>query len=289
MLSVFRCEQLRCLFFSKFLPKFILQKLKLGDVYICTLNESNSKISGVFASKACGAGRSWETAVLKAQTEYVERQAVQASNATSSTGFAALPFIFFKKRAIKQAKKYAYAEMVERYAWPEWFKNENIAYQLRSEVCEVNRQFYQGIQNEIQFESLYIIQPRLELDNLQLVVIYALNESGLVCGGAAHKRREQAELSALKELYMHAIGLFRMKHQNLQPTTVYDKRVYWISQQHQTLQKRLTSQGNAGITIPFPVTFQSIKTEFEQTHVVQRCVFEDYRKKFISEENEMYV
>jgi len=285
---MFSCNQLRCLYFSKFLPKFTLQKLKLGDVYICALNEINNEVGGIFASRSCGASRSWEIAVLKAQTEYVERQAVQASNATSSTGFAAFPFIFFKQRAINQAKKYAYAEMVERYAWPEWFANENVAYQLRAEVYDANRPFYQGIQNEIQFESLYIIQPQLELDNLQLVIIYALNEFGLVCGGAAHKNREQAELSALKELYMHAIGLFRMKHQNLQPTTVYDKRVYWISQQHQTLQKRLALQGNAAISIPFPVTFQSIKTEFEQTHVVQRCVFEGYRKKFISEENEMY-
>jgi len=286
---MFPYKQLWCLYFSKFLPKFTLQKLKLGDVYICTLNESNNKISGVFASRSCGAGRSWEIAVLKAQTEYVEREAVRASNATSSTGFAAFPFIFFKQRAINQAKKYAYAEMVERYAWPEWFANENIAYQFHSDVCDANRQFYQGIRNEIQFESLYVIQPRLELDNLQLVILYALSELGLVCGGAAHKNREQAELSALKELYMHAIGLCRMKHQNPQPTTVYDKRVYWISGQHQTLQKRLNSQGGKGISIPFTVAFQTIKTEFEQTHVVQRCVFEGYQKKFISEENEMYV
>ena len=121
------------------------------------------------------------------------------------------------------------------------------------------------------------------------MIFYALSESGLVCGGAAHKNKEQAELSALKELYMHAIGLFRMKSQNLQPTTIYEKRVYWISEQHQTLQKRLTFQGNAAISIPFPITFQNIKTEFDQTHVVQRCVFEGHTKKFISEENEIYV
>jgi len=289
MLLVLSYNQLRYLYCSKLLPKFILQKLKLGNVYVCTLNENNNKTNSVFASRACGAGHSWEIAVLKAQSEYVERKAVQASNAASSTGFAAFPFIFFKQRAINQAKKYAYAEMVERYAWPEWFANKNIAYQLRAKVCDANKQFYQGIQKERDFRKLYIIQPKLELDNLQLVIFYALSEFGLVCGGAAHKNREQAELSALKELYMHAIGLFRMKHQNLQPTTVYEKRVYWISQQHQTLQKRLASQGNAGISIPFPVTFQSIKTEFEQTHVVQRCVFEGYQKVFISEENEMHV
>jgi len=286
---MFLLKQLQYLYFSKFLPKFTLQKLKLGDVYICALNESNNKTSGVFSSRSCGAGHSWEIAVLKAQTEYVEREAVRASNATSSTGFAAFPFIFFKQRAISQAKKYAYAEMVERYAWPEWFSNQNIAYQLRSEVCDANRQFYQAIQNEIEFRNLYIIQPQLEISNLQLVILYAVSEFGLVCGGAVHKEREQAELSALKELYMHAIGLFRIKQQNLQPTTIYEKRVYWISQQHQVLQNRLTSQGNAGISIPFPVIFHIIRTKFEKAYVVQRCVFEGYLKKFISEENEMYV
>jgi len=292
MRSVFSFKQLRCLYFAKFLPRFTLQKLNLGGVYICTLDENDNERVGVFASKSCGAGRSWEIAVLKSQTEYVEREAVRAVNVGSSTGFAAFPFIFFKKRAIAQAKKYAYAEMVERYSWPEWFNNEDIAYQLRSEVCEANKQFYQGIQKEMDFSKLYIIQPQL-VDNLQLVILYAFNEFGLVCGGAAHKHREQAELSALKELYMHAIGLFRMKHQGLQPTTVYDKRVYWISEQHQLLQKRLTQgnagQGKIGVSVPFPVAFHDIKTEFDQTHVVQRCVFEGYNKKFISEENELWV
>jgi len=286
---VFLYNQLRCLYFSKFLPKFTLQKLKLGDVYICALNESDNKCGGVFASRSCGASRSWEIAVLKAQTEYVEREAVRAANATSSTGFAAFPFIFFKQRAIKQAKNYAYAEMVERYAWPEWFANDTIAYQLRSDVCDRNNPFYQAIQKEMEFSNLYIIQPQLELNDLQLVIIYAVGELGLVCAAAAHKNKEQAELSALKELYMHAIGLFRMKSQNLEATTIYDKRVYWISAQHERLQKRLSSQGNAPLSIPFPVNFQDIKTAFDQTHVVQRCVFEGYQKKFISEENEMYI
>jgi hypothetical protein len=182
-------KQLQCNYFSKFLPKFILQKLKLGDVYICTLNEDGNESNSVFASTACGAGHSWEVAVLKTQSEYVERRALQTSGvATSSTGFAAFPFIFFKKRAISQARKYAYGEMVERYAWPEWFHNKNIAYQLRSDVCTVNQKFYQAIQNEIKFSNLTIIQPKLELDNLQVVIIYALSEVGLVCGGAAHKK-----------------------------------------------------------------------------------------------------
>jgi hypothetical protein len=88
---------------------------------------------------------------------------------------------------------------------------------------------------------------------------------------------------------MHAIGLFRMKDQNLQPTTIYEKRVAWISQHYKKLQERLEYQGNEGIAIPFPVTFQNIKTDFEQTHVVQRCIFEGYQKEFISEDNEMYV
>lgn len=286
---VFLYNRLRYLYFSKFLPKFTLQKLQLGDVYICALNESDNKRGGVFASRSCGASRTWEIAVLKAQAEYVEREAVRAANAASSTGFAAFPFIFFKQRAIKQAKKYAYAEMVERYAWPEWFANNTIAYQLRSDVCDRNNSFYQAIQKEIEFSNLYIIQPQLELNDLQLVIIYAVSELGLVCAAAAHKNIEQAELSALKELYMHAIGLFRMKSQNLEATTIYDKRVYWISGQHECLQKRLSSQGNVPLSIPFSVIFQDIKTAFDQTHVVQRCVFEGYQKKFISEENEMYI
>jgi ribosomal protein S12 methylthiotransferase accessory factor YcaO len=253
------------------------------------MSESGKENNTVFASVACGAAHSWEIAVLKTQSEYVERKAVQAAKAGSSTGFAAFPFIFFKKRAINQAKTYAYAEMVERYTWIEWFHNRNIAYQLRNDVCSVNKPFYHAIQNEMQLTNLHIIQPKLALNNPQVVIIYALSEFGLVCGGAAHKNKEQAELSALKELYMHAIGLFRMQSQNMQPTTTYDKRVAWISQNYSILQERLMSQGNEAISMPFPVTFQNIKIDFEETHVVQRCVFEGYKKKFISEDNELYV
>jgi len=49
-----------------------LAEVEIRDVYVCALNESDNKQSGVFSSRSCGTSRSWEIAVLKTQTEYVE-------------------------------------------------------------------------------------------------------------------------------------------------------------------------------------------------------------------------
>ncbi|MEN8235943.1 MAG: hypothetical protein ABFQ95_00105 [Pseudomonadota bacterium] len=282
-------EKVRFNYLSKFLPTFSLQKLKVGEAYICSLNDQSGRAGNIFTRIACGADFSWYKAVMKAQSEYVERKAYQSSTANSSTGFAAYPFIFQKAKAQRKAKSIAYREMLERYAWPEWFENKDIAYKVREAVNEENKSFFQGIDKEFCFSSFYAIWPKLADKNVKLVIFYAQIEEGLVCAAAANEHEVQAEQGALKELYMHAIGLYRMRSHKIHPSTPYEKRVDWIGGQREALEKRLAFSGDQPISVPFPVVFQSIKTEFSQAYVVERCMFEGYDKKFISEDNEMYI
>ncbi len=113
-------------YLTKFLPPpLFLQKLEMGDAYVCSLNDKSKRAGSIFTNIACGVDSSWYQAAMKAQSEYVERKAMQ-----SSTGFAAYPFIFRKQKAEHKAKCIAYREMLERYAWPELFENKNTAYEL---------------------------------------------------------------------------------------------------------------------------------------------------------------
>jgi hypothetical protein len=276
-------------YISPLSPQFIIQKLKLGNVYICSLSDDFKKNSNVFAGISCGASCSWNKAMVKALSEYVERRASNLLGIKSTTGFAAYPFIYRKKRAQVKARQNAYFEVVERYAWNEWFYNSDICYQLRNNVHKNNKSFYDGICNEVNIRKLYAICPKLEENRLKMVILYAVTDSGLACGGAVRQNEEKAEQNALKELYMHIVALYRMKSNNIQAKGNYEKRVFWISGQFDLLQKRLHSCGSQTICHPSPIVYQDIETEFHQVYVVQRCLFDGYDKEFISEDNEMYV
>ncbi len=237
----------------------------------------------------CGASHSWEIAMIKALSEYVERIGSDSLREISTTGFAAFPFLFRKERARTKARENAFFEMAERYAWPEWFYSPSISYQLKNTITRSNESLYQAICNEIKISRLYTIYPKFKNSDLKMAILYAVTEYGLVCGGAVRHSEAQAEQNALKELYMHAVGLYRMKTHQIHPTTDYEKRVIWISRQEELLKKRLFESGAQLIDIPFPIIFHDVNTKFNQAYVVQRCLFKGYDKKFISQENEIYV
>lgn len=272
-----------------FLPKLTLQKLKLGDVYICTLNDNLMKKDNIFNAQACGADSCWETTKSKALSEYVERKSFELSQVQSTNGFAAYPFIFRKKRAQKKARENACFEMIERYAWPEWFGNKNIHYTLKNDVENKNKKFLQAIQREINISKLYIISPQMEQSNLKMVILYGVTNAGLVCASSVRNSIESAEQSALKEFYMHAVGLYRIKNHILKTTMNYEARIVWISEQSHLLNQRLTFCGTHFISIPYPIVYQDIPTEFNQAYIVQRCFFQGYDDQFFSKENKMYI
>ncbi len=274
---------------SLYFPKFFIQKMKMGDVYFCTLSDNSPVKGSVFTSFSCGAGDTWEESLLKAQSEFVERKALKEAKVQSSTGFAAYPYFFLKKLAKKKAMKNAFLEMLERYSWPEWFYNLKIAYKFSNIVSKENRIFFEDFQKDIKIQKLYRISPNLENKQVSMVILYAETKDGLVCASATKSTEKEAEQNALKELYMHATALYRMKKNKIKPSTSYENRVLWISGQKKRLEKRLEQKGTLEIDIPFPIKYQDIKTEYDKAYIVQRCIFEGYNKEFFSKENEMYV
>lgn len=235
----------------------------------------------VFKSAGCGVGFIWEDAIIKALSEFVERAAFQNSGAQNSTGFAAYPFIFRKERAKRKARALAYMEVVERYSWSQWLNRRQSAYKIKNTVSAKNKGFLQAIRRD--FPSLlHVIIPKLSIRDIKLVILYAETENGLVCAAAARDTIVRAEQNALKELYIHACALYRMRHKRTIPQTPYEVKIDWISYQTQTFKKRLVFSGNESIHIPLTATFQDVKTEYEDTYVVQRCIIEGHDGGFLS-------
>lgn len=249
----------------------------------------NSEKSGIFTSVCCGAGATWPSALSKAYSEFVERKAFEKSDFTSTTGFAAFPYIFSKKLAIKKARRLAYLEMLERYAWQVWFANMNVSYRRPSSILEENSIFFEEFKKDIEILNIYKLLPSLADETVSMVILYAETPDGLICASSAKETELAAERNALKELYMHAVGLHRLKKDKILPTTYYEKRVFWISGQKKRLESRLKCTGSEKIVVPFPIKYENIPTEYSDAYVVQRCSFEGYDREFITQDNEMYV
>ena len=121
----------------KFLFNYINQKippsqhqlLKLGNCFICSRDiDFDISKSIISATGTCGISQILELAKIKAISEFVEREAYRDSNANTSSGFAAYPFIFNRRKALMCAKKNAFHEIVERYSLRMWADNNNIKY-----------------------------------------------------------------------------------------------------------------------------------------------------------------
>ena len=265
-----------------------------GDSYIHTLVAKNhDKENGIFcSSKVCGVSKNLLIAKLKAISEYIERKTCKSINAKSCTGFAAYPFVFRKKKARLKAKEHAYFEMIERYAWPAWWYNRDIKYYLDTTPLADNKDFYNSIQKENKFKSYFKITPLLKNhNNIKVVILYAVTRQGLACAGCASTDEQNAEQNALKELFMHSIGIYQYNTLKINAVSNYDKRVIWIMSQEEKLKERLKHNGNKSIEIPRP-TFHDIpvSADYNDCFVVQRCTLEGYSKEFIDDnEKEMYV
>lgn len=270
------------------LPSLNVQRIKMESVYLCLMGDDTGK-KNIFTSKSCGVGFSWEMALSKAQSEFVEREAFRRSGFFSSTGFSAYPYVFSKKKARWRCRRNAYLEMLERYAWPEWFSQLDISYSYSDEILRKNQEFFQEMRKDVDILHIHKVVPALQDGSVSMVILYAETEYGLVCASAVKETEEAAEENALKELYMHSIGLYRMKEDRIPPKSIYEKRVLWISGQKSRLENRLKHKGFKKITVPFPIKYQDIPTKYSDAYVVQRCSFEGYDKEFLTEKNEMYI
>ena len=257
------------------------QLLKLGDQFICSLDKNyNIKERLISNTGACGSDKIPALAKIKAISEFVERQAYRDSNASSTFGFAAYPFVFNRNKAIHYARLTALQERIEKYAWVQWGNNENVKCTIFDSPYTNNVSFYTGIQKEMTLLKYYRIMPSLEnIDDLNCTLLYALTDYGWVCGAAAKSSPIEAERNALKELYMSCIALYRAHKMQIQPESLYEQRLIWISEQDSLIQSKVKTLGKKPIQIP-DYYFENFKTEYADCYSVQQCSFKEHKCDF---------
>lgn len=271
-------------YLDKQVPGARYQLLQLGDCYICIrdINKDTSK-NAISSTGTCGISSNPEIAKIKTLAEFVEREAFYKSGASSSTGFAAYPFIFRKNRAYKQARTRSLNELIERYALYHWAEHSNVKFTIEKKPDTYNAKLYASIQKEIPFSEYYKIIPWTNYTDkdCHVAILYALTNFGWVFGSAANQDVCLAEQNALKELYMNSLGLHRMKNKGLEPSSLYEKQIFWISTQDELIRTNIANTGSDIIHIPTPF-FKNIPTSYFNYFKVVQCYFASYPKSFLS-------
>ena len=260
------------------LPSSKYQILNIGDCFISSRDiDFDVTKKAISSTGTCGISKILELAKIKAISEFVEREAFKNSKATSSTGFAAYPFIFNANKARKKAQTHAFNEMVERYILYQWDKQNDIKFEIYNSPHTQNQEIYLAIQKEIYFLDYYKIIPTLinNQDTLA-IILYAKTKFGWAFGSAANKCPLQAELNALKELYMNCIGLYRMLEKHIKPQSKYERQILWISEQDELLKNKINNIGSTSIQIPKPL-FNNIETIYNDCYAVEQCFFREYQ------------
>lgn len=277
-------------YINKKVPYSQCQLLKLGNCFICSRDiDFDISKNMISATGTCGIAQTSELAKIKSISEFVEREAYKNSNANSSNGFAAYPFIFNCKKALINAEKNAFSEAVERYALHMWTENK-IKHLKYTEPEKFNQELYLAIQKEIKFIEYYKIIPSLlNAKNVVVIILYAKTEYGWSFGSAAAECIAKAEQNALKELYMNCIGLYRMHKFKITPSSNFEKQLLWISQQEKLILEKINASNNNSIQIP-KALFRNIKTKYDDCYVVTQCYFEGYRENHTNDKiNKMYL
>lgn len=262
----------------------------LGDCFICCRDRDfDITKQAISSTGTCGSSKNLDIAKIKAISEFVEREACTTSGAKSSTGFAAYPYIFNSNKSKFYAKENAYFEMLERYALYQWVNTNGIKNTVSNDPYEFNKKFYSGIQKEITILEYHKITPKLSnVKNIVFVIIYVKTQLGWAFGCAANKCPNKAEQNALKELYMHCIGLYRMKIKKISPKTNLEKQTIWISHQDDIIKEKIKSEGTQLLSIPQPL-FKSINSKYQNCFMVEQCYFKDFDHKPSTNYKRLYI
>lgn len=141
----------------------------------------------VFCGSVGGFSSTPDVALLKAISEHIERLAfldwvkTQPSKGIfGSTGFAAYPTVFVRKATAQRiARENAFHEALERYAWFQWWENQEIAH----EVLSGDRLPPLKILTDMR-ERVLLVRVQIPEVNAILQVIYLETEQGgFVAGG----------------------------------------------------------------------------------------------------------
>ncbi len=263
---------------------------KVGDRYwfVCH-DDDKSKI--ISENSTTGFSDDGNIALLKALSERVERLAFRSgfgNKITScmterSDGFAAYPL--FYQNAESKARESALAEAVERYVWAKWWDDEATAFKLETISDNQNESEILAhaavVKNQCGLEEIFLIEPKIENSNgLSVVILFGrLKSGGFISGGAcgAFNDTKQILLRSLDELYRHGLAIEKIRLENLEPATFYEKRLVYfgLGYGNDLIRKRLEAKGSKSIFLPRLEINEVVKHELHDLFQVHRCYFEN--------------
>lgn len=274
--------------FKNKLPKNI-DISKIGDRYWCVCyDEDNSEI--ISESSTTGFAESSDVALLKALSERAERRAFRTGHMRKlsscmterSDGFAAYPL--FYRNAEVSARNSALSEAIERYAWAQWWDDEEIAFTIEPIDSFANKHNIlmnvSSVKEACGLDEILVISPHIENSNNQVVILLGqLKTGGYISGGACDliNNFKLVLLRSLDELYRHGLAVKKIIYENLEPTTFYEKRLVYFAFGHgnELVAKRIKAQGKKSITLPRLEIDELVPHDLGDLFQVHRCYFEN--------------
>lgn len=250
-----------------------LQILNITDNLFVSSN-NNHKTNVLISNGTCGAiARNRNLAILKGLVERIERQAMHESGAHSSTGFAAYPVFFSRKKSERYARKFAYLEAIERFVWRNWWENRSIKYSLRP-ISQENSDILFHVKKFMSITNAYMIIPRFNETNIVMGICCFETDNGVILGGAARESYNDMEFKALSEVFFHSIAVNRYEKHQVELQSDYERRLIFLSENKDFFTDRLQVNGQDFINIPTPLVDSKILHSCDHFCSVHRILFD---------------
>lgn len=274
------------------LPKKI-DLAQIGSIYLASVfNELGSNI--ITESVFTGMDVDPNLAVLKGLVEMAERSAYAngkddgliSCKTERSDGFAAFPYGVLRETK-EVARKNAYFEAVERFAWATWWDNKNISHRWEEILFDQSIGSSHAALKHLpeiihSVKSVCRIMPEIENRKDAVVAIYFafLEPYGVISGGAAGPRHdiESVTFRAICELLRHALAVRKIKTLNSSPATFYEKRLAYFGLTQSGTDRalaRLNHQGCDAISIPKLAIDEEVPHALDELLTVHRCYFDN--------------
>lgn len=256
-------------------------KIEIAEWNSWTLVSCYSKTISKFISEfvAMGVDRDANVALLKALTEFLERQLSRESRdfaaylTERSDGFAAFPVysdILYSKR---RARKNALAEAVERYAWANWWDDPSVSFKIEAVMGED----FRALVVEFKLKSLRLISVPTNKDFMLSILIAENEAGGFVTGGAAglHSDKNETLSRAFGELLRHLIVYDKMKSSERLDLSFYERRLWGFAngEWSELVHKRLNSDSKRVLELPSLLIDQAISHIHADVISIHRCLF----------------
>lgn len=273
------------------LPKNI-ELAQIGPVFLASVfNELGSNI--ITESVFTGMDVDPDLAVLKGLVEMAERAAyakgkdndLMSCKTDRSDGFAAFPYGVLNEPK-EAARKNAYFEAIERFAWATWWDNKNISHSSEEisvdETVGSSHSILRHLPDILPIKSTYRVTPKIENGNDAVVAMYFvfLEPYGVISGGAAGPSLdiESVNFRAICELLRHALAIRKIKTSNVSPVTFYEKRLahFGLTQNgSDAALARLNYTGRDAILLPKLTIDEQVPHPLDELVTVHRCYFEN--------------